>query len=116
MIYFKTLYKAELPTGWNAGERYEFSMRASGFIPLGRHSIFLEEISKDRLRIQSREKGIIVRRWDHLIGLEPAEEGTKYTDEVVVEAGWLTGPVAWWAKILYRQRQRRWQRLLSGKA
>jgi hypothetical protein len=56
----------------------------------------------------------VVRRWDHLIRVEPADGGrTRYSDTIEVEAGALT-PLVWlFAKLFYRHRQRRWRTIVA---
>ena len=59
-------------------------------------------------------RGALIRRWDHLITIEPAgPRRTRYTDWVEAEAGLLT-PLVWaFARVFYAHRQRRWQRLVA---
>src|SRR5205814_10309082 len=83
-----------------------------GIIPLGTHTIFLERIDSEAREIQSRESEWLVRRWDHLIRVRPAADGqTLYSDEILIEAGWLTAFVWLFAHWFYRHRQRRWRRV-----
>jgi hypothetical protein len=88
-------------------------MWAYGCVPLGKHTIRLEEIDPINFRIQSREKGLLINVWDHLIHMENTDGGTIYTDEIELFAGYLTTPVAQWSLYFYKHRQKRWQKLLK---
>jgi hypothetical protein len=62
--------------------------------------------------IQSRESEPLVRRWDHLIRIRPTPDGqTLYSDEIIIEAGWVTLVVWLFAHCFYRHRQRKWRRI-----
>ena len=115
MLYFNAQPGYTLPERWKEGETAQLRIRAYGVLPLGPHQIHLERIDPLAYRIQSREKGRIVSVWDHLIQLQEKEQGTLYTDEVILHAGLLTRPVAWWSTQLYRHRQRRWQTFLQNR-
>jgi hypothetical protein len=89
-----------------------FRIYLFGIIPLGTHTIFLERIDPEAREIQSRESAFLVRRWDHLVRVRPAGYGqTLYSDEILIEAGWLTAFVWLFAQWFYRHRQRRWRRV-----
>ncbi|MDX2283374.1 MAG: hypothetical protein NW241_04395 [Bacteroidia bacterium] len=112
LMYFEP--EGPQPAQWVPGQAAAFRLRAYGIVPLGRHVIRLERIDPQRAEIQSREAGALMQVWDHLIALQPGPEGrTRYTDQVDLYAGWLTRPIAWWASLFYRHRQRRWLRLLT---
>ncbi|HUR47928.1 MAG TPA: hypothetical protein VMY88_00155 [Acidimicrobiales bacterium] len=65
-----------------------------GVVPLGPHTIFCERIDSGARTIQTRESGPRVRRWDHQMRVRPSPDGrTLYSDEIIIEAGWLTGLV-----------------------
>jgi len=83
-----------------------------GIIPAGAHTIELEKIDEMSRHIQSRERGRLVAKWDHLISIKPLDDRTSiYRDTVDIDAGWLTFVVWAWANLLYRYRQRRWRAL-----
>jgi hypothetical protein len=109
----------QFPQRWLEGTTLHCHCYLFGMIPLGRHTIFLERIDPQAREIQSRESDSRIRRWDHLIRVRPAGEGrTRYSDEVLIEAGWATFFVWLFAQWLYRHRQRRWRqvarRLMAG--
>jgi hypothetical protein len=102
----------QFPERWSDGATLHFRGYLFGIIPLGIHSIFLERIDPVEREIQSREKDALVPRWDHLIRVRPTDDGeTLYSDEIIIEAGWLT-PFVWlFAQAFYRHRQRKWRRI-----
>jgi hypothetical protein len=102
----------QFPERWLQGA----TVRCRGYlfriIPIGMHTIFLERIDPVAREIQSREKGALVRRWDHLIRVRPSGDGwTHYSDEIILAAGWATLFVWLFAHWFYRHRQRRWRRV-----
>ena len=83
-----------------------------GLLPLGTHTLFFERIDPLAHEIQTREWGPIVRRWDHLVRVESTGDGrTRYSDEIEIQAGWLTVAVWLFANVFYRHRQRRWRKI-----
>ena len=100
----------QLPERWPEGTTMRFRIYLFGIIPLGTHTIFLERIDSEGREIQSRESAWLVRRWDHLIRIRPAADcQTLYSDEILIEAGWLTAFVWLFAQWFYRHRQWRWR-------
>ncbi len=81
-------------------------------LPFSRHTIRLAELDPDTRTMRSREHGGLLRAWNHTLHAEPLGEGrSRYIDKVEIDAGALTGVVAWVAVWIYRYRQRRWRRL-----
>jgi hypothetical protein len=102
----------QLPERWPQGTTMRFRIYLFGIVPLGTHTIFLERIDPAAREIQSRESELLVRRWDHLVRVRSAGDGqTLYSDEILIEAGWLTPFVWMFAQWFYRHRQRRWRRV-----
>ena len=56
----------------------------------------------------------LIKVWDHKIRLEDFHGMTRYTDEVEVRAGPLTGPAWLFAYAFYTHRQRRLNRLVAS--
>lgn len=83
-----------------------------GVIPLGTHTIFIERIDTAAREIQTRESEPLVRRWDHLVRVRSSGDGQSlYSDEIIIDAGWVT-PFVWlFAYCFYRHRQRKWRRI-----
>lgn len=98
------------PERWEPGTTFHCSCWFLGFIPLGRRSLCFERIDQDQREIQTHESDALIRRWDHLIRVEPTSDGrTLYSDRIDIGAGVLT-PLVWLSAIVfYRHRQRRWR-------
>jgi hypothetical protein len=81
-------------------------------IPAWTHEIRILAADDEAQRIETTEHGGAVRKWNHVITVEPArEDRTRYTDTIEIEAGPVT-PIVWaYANLFYRYRQRRWRRL-----
>lgn len=81
-------------------------------VPLHRHTIHVVRVDRQERRIETEERGGVLRRWHHVLHVEPAGNGrSRYSDTVDVDAGPLTPLVAGFGTALYRYRQRRWHRL-----
>ena len=102
------------PERWVEGATVRCRSYLFGVLPLGTRTIFLERIDWAAREIQSRERDPLIRRWDHRVRVWPAGEGrARYSDEIAVEAGWLTS-LAWlFAQGFYRHRHRRWRHVAS---
>jgi hypothetical protein len=104
------------PERWEAGT-YRVRLRAFGVVPLGWQEVRTEELPGEpgRWLLRDDGRGSLVRRWDHLITVEPGGPGrTRYTDRVEVEAGLLTPAVGAFAHVFYAHRQRRLRRLVAS--
>jgi hypothetical protein len=83
-------------------------------VPLYRRTIEVVSVDETTMTIRSYEHGGALRRWDHTLHVEPAEDSRcRYSDTVEIDAGALTALVAFTARWSYRYRQRRWHRLVS---
>jgi hypothetical protein len=104
-----------LPEVWTPG-RYRVWMWLFGILPMGRQWVGIEEIKlpPGHYGIRDNGTGDLVRVWDHVITIEPIDQGRcRYTDRVDVKAGLLT-PFIWtFARIFYAHRQRRWRVLIG---
>jgi hypothetical protein len=101
---------------WEVGRAYPLRLYFLKFIPLGRHAIQLRKIDKVENVISSEERGLLARVWNHNITFREVSPGTlSYTDEIEIQAGWLTPAIWLFAHFFYRHRQRRWKVLLRQK-
>lgn len=114
ILSFVPAEAGELDGEWQVGRPYPLNLYFMKFIPLGRHTIQLVEIDRDRNIVSSRESGMLARVWNHNIFFQAVAPGlVSYTDEIEIRAGWLT-PFIWlFAHVFYRHRQRRWKKLLQ---
>jgi hypothetical protein len=102
----------QFPERWLEGATVRCKGYLFGIIPLGAHTIFIERIDPVAREIQTRESEALVRRWDHMVRVRSAGEGqAHYSDEIIIEAGWVTLFVWLFAQGFYRHRQRRWWRV-----
>ncbi len=115
LLTFEPVDPPILPERWEEQE-YRVRMKLFGIVPLGWQIVKVERPTTEGASKQIRDngRGALIRRWDHLITIEPAgPRRTRYTDWVEVEAGLLT-PLVWaFARVFYAHRQRRWQRLVA---
>lgn len=100
------------PERWQPGE-YRAKLFLFSLIPLGWQAIRIslpEPI--DGIRF-ARDDGFspLITRWDHWIAIGPDKGGTRYLDQVTIDAGPLTPAVAAFARAFYAHRQRRWREL-----
>lgn len=102
----------ERSDGWREGETVTGWVFLFGFIPFSRHQLHIASIDDTTRTLTSREKGGLVRRWDHDIEVVPTGPvSCRYRDRIIVEAGVATPLVALYAHWFYRMRQRRWRAL-----
>ena len=119
LVRFIPLEPKSFPETWEAKE-YLVSMRLFGLVPMGRQVINISrrdrspEMGHFYIEFRDNGHGSLISKWDHLISIEEAPQGCKYTDRVEVKAGLLT-PFVWlFAWFFYRHRQRRWKQLANA--
>lgn len=124
LIQFHPARGTEWPTHWAPGE-LALHMRLLGVLPMGpqtvRISIEPAAQSGGWPTLRDNGEGVLMRRWDHRITLQPLPDGrTLYTDDIEVIARhlpWLMTPLsALFAQVFYRHRQRRWRQLAAQHA
>lgn len=102
------------PLQWAQGASFSFHFKVFGFLPLGIHTIHVQEMDASACTIYTHERNAHVPVWNHRICLHPIDEAhTAYTDEVEIGAGWRTPFVYLWAWFFYGHRQRKWRTWLS---
>jgi hypothetical protein len=116
LLHFEPLVPGELDSDWVVGKTYALRLSLFGFVPAGEHRITLVRIDREANLIESRESGALSPVWNHTIHFLPLGDGKlRYTDEIEIQAGLLTGIVWTFAHLFYRHRQRRWKALLRSK-
>ena len=115
MLRFQPIDPPALPETWRDGQ-YKLRMLAFGILPVGWQTVGLETqpMRGEVWSIRDNGHGAMIKTWDHMIEVAPDGDGSRYTDRVTVDAGWLTPFVALFARIFYRHRQRRWRRLVAN--
>jgi hypothetical protein len=102
---------------WREGEVVEGWLFLLGVIPFSRHRLHVEVIDDGARHLSTRERGGMIRTWDHQITVEPIDGSScRYRDVIRIDAGIATPVVAAWARIFYRIRQRRWRELATALA
>lgn len=102
------------PAEWEHRE-YTAGLRALGFLPVGEQVIGIEYQGEQAsgYRLRDNGRGGAISKWDHMMVIEPEGSGTRYTDRVDIEAGFLTPLACAFAKFFYTHRQKRWQALIA---
>lgn len=121
--YIAAPYASFRPAGpaesaeWKEGAVLRFRLRVFGTVPLGTHKVRAERFDRDSYVVQTSEGNRTVPVWNRRTVLVPLDAASaRYTDEVEVQAGRLTGPVHHWSRSFYRHRQRKWRRLLAKRS
>ncbi|MBJ7451380.1 MAG: hypothetical protein JHC71_04755 [Blastococcus sp.] len=97
---------------WTPGDSVTTRLRLLGVVPLHRHTVTIELVDDARHTLQTDERGGPLTVWRHRITVEPVDPGScRYTDEVLVGAGRLTGAAHLLVRVFYRWRHLRWRRL-----
>lgn len=114
LVRFEPVQSAAWPARWTPGP-FPVRLKLFGLLPLGEQTIDISFPSAAPGCFALRDNGHsrLIPRWDHLITIEAADGGTRYTDRVEIEADWRT-PFVWlFARLFYAHRQRRWRRLVA---
>jgi hypothetical protein len=110
LLQFRSASAGGLPRSWPVGAPLHLRMYLFGLIPLGPHEIVVERIDDRARELQTRERGALLRRWAHLIRVEPTgPHRTRYTDELDLDAGLLTPLVGAFSRAFFWYRHRRWR-------
>lgn len=100
---------------WVEGETVVGWVLLFGCIPFSRHHLWVARIDDAAMTLRSRERGGLLRRWDHDIVVTPVDDRRcRYRDRVEIDAGIVTPLVVAYARWFYGVRQRRWRVLAGG--
>jgi hypothetical protein len=112
LITFGPADDGPLPERWPNGGTVAVRSYMFGVLPLGTRTLTIEPVAPGARAIQTREHDPLIRRWDHYIRIDDAGANRcRYLDRVDIDAGVLTLPVWLFSQLLFRHRQRRWQRV-----
>jgi hypothetical protein len=103
-----------IPARLSEGDVVRVRLLFFHFVPAWKHEIRIVHVDERERRIETAERGGAIRTWNHVITVEPAPPGTRYTDAIEIDAGIMTPLVEAYAKLFYRYRQRRWRRLAKS--
>ncbi|QMT40347.1 hypothetical protein [Neisseria shayeganii] len=112
LVVFRPREPAAWPERWVPGT-YRAGLYLGGVLPVGGQAIVISYPQQAAFALLDDGHGRLIRRWSHLITIEPdGTGGCRYRDRVEIAAGWLTWPVALFAHVFYRYRQYRWRWLV----
>lgn len=82
-------------------------------VPAYRHTIEVLEIDAATHTVRTRERGGLLKAWNHTLHVEAIDDRTcRYTDTVDIDAGRATALAVAVANVIFRYRQRRWHKLV----
>ncbi len=117
LLTFKPIDPPAFPERWTQGD-YLVAMRAFAVIPIGRQTVGIrldqtrEDAPQGAFVVRDQGSGDLVKTWDHWVFIAPdGDGGTRYVDDVTVEAAWMTPFAGLFARIFYAWRQHRWRAL-----
>lgn len=114
LVRFAPEDSPEFPERWKHRSKMRCRCFLFGIFPTGIRNFYFETVDPGKMLVQTRESDPLIRRWDHMMSVKRSEKGgTRYQDEVEIDAGLLTLFVWCWATWFYRYRHKRWARLLA---
>lgn len=115
ILRFEPQNEGDLTGEWQLNKPYILQLYLLKFIPLGEHRITLIKIDKGVKRVIIQENRKLAKVWNHGIAFQEVEPGkVHYTDEIEIQAGWLTPAIWLFANLFYRHSHRRWKILLKS--
>jgi hypothetical protein len=104
-------------TFWLQGFDYELEIKPFGLFNIwGIHHIHIVNIDKQATTITTIEKNNICKVWNHSLTFKKINENkTKYTDQVLLYAGFLTNLISMFLAFSYKKRHKNWHKLLVQK-
>jgi ligand-binding SRPBCC domain-containing protein len=109
ILVFRPDSPGSLPRYWPVGSPLRLRMYLFGILPLGTHEIIVERIDDRARQLETRERGALLRRWEHVIRVVPAGAQARLIDEVELDAGRLTPVVGSLGQLLFLYRHHRWR-------
>lgn len=95
------------------GQKIDVMVSLFGKLPKQPYHMEVLECDDSRMVLRSSEVGAGVREWRHTLNVTPTAEGSRLSDRIEIDAGWLTWAFALWARYLYRARHKPRLRLLQ---
>ncbi len=85
LVAIRPVKHESLPARWIAGTTVRIRSYLFGIIPLGTRALHFESVDDTTHEIQTRESDPLIRRWDHLISVQPAADGRcRYRDQIEI--------------------------------
>jgi len=93
------------------GETYITNVTILGVLKTKNYTMFAERLDLDQRVLQSRERGGMIKHWDHHLSVEQDGPIARWTDDITIDAGLLTFGAARFGVYTYTRRHRRRQAL-----
>lgn len=115
ILRFAPVTPKSFPDRWADGA-YVVRLWFLGILPIGKQVVDVSRpVAEGPTRfIRDNGRSAIISRWDHLISITQDGAGTRYVDQIQIDAGFLTPFVAAFAQWFYAHRQRRWRKLVDA--
>jgi len=116
MIKFKYV-DGPFPKQWEIGKTYGIKIYIFGFIPFGGiHYLSIEKMDDANFQISTKEWDKGAKVWNHDIMMRDLGGGKiYYEDSITIYGGMMTGFLTYFAKKIYKHRQKRWQIVAENK-
>ncbi len=100
------------PVRFQPGQVHRGRLWLAHVLPGWRHELKVIAVDPKKREIHTNESGGLLRVWNHGLIVRPLSADTcVYTDEVELDAGWLSLPAWLVTHAVFRYRQARWRRL-----
>lgn len=86
------------------GQQIDVTFRLFGKLPPQPYHMRLDVFSPEDRHFKSFEWGGAVKSWEHALRVVETEDGCVLTDDVTIDAGWLTPIYVAFARYMYRRR------------
>ena len=106
-----------LPEGrTKSGQSVDVMVSLFGKLPPQPYHMDVLECNDVTWTLRSSERGAGVKSWKHRVQVTATDQGSRLTDTLEIDAGWLTRPFCIWARYLYSARHAPRVRLLQSGA
>ncbi|WP_424929642.1 hypothetical protein [Amaricoccus tamworthensis] len=96
-----------LPHGrFQAGQKVSVMISLFGIFPKRPYNIEILECDETRMVLRTCEEGAGIKSWRHTVRITETGGKSLLTDQVDIDAGWLTGLAAMLARHIYRTRHK----------
>lgn len=96
-----------LPDGsFENGQSYQTYVTVWGWMHNPHYQIHVERLDPALRLMQSREQGRAIQQWDHTLTVTPTDSGAIWSDQIIVDSGFLTGYMVRVGRYLYKYRHR----------
>ena len=96
-----------LPEGsFEEGKTYQTYVTVWRWMHNPEYKIHVERLDPAARVLQSREQGRAIRQWDHTLSVTPTDEGSVWSDRIIVDSGLLTPYMVRVGRYMYRYRHR----------